>query len=70
MHSTDITGVSCGFKPGKAQGEQIFSDAASVPLLLLDRDVHAMQTKAGVGRAVVDVLRKLGFLEGAARDRG
>jgi hypothetical protein len=28
-----------------------------------------MQTKAGIERAVVDVLRKLGFLEGAPKGR-
>jgi hypothetical protein len=33
------------------------------------RDVHAMQTKAGSERAVVDVLRKLGFLEEGPRGR-
>jgi hypothetical protein len=32
------------------------------PSLLLGRDIDAMQTKAGIERAVVDVLRKLGFL--------
>jgi hypothetical protein len=36
---------------------------------LLGRDVHAMQTEAGIERAVVDVLRKLGFLEGAPKGR-
>jgi hypothetical protein len=40
---------------------------ASVPQLLLGRDVDAMPTKAGIERAVVDVLRKLGFLEGAPK---
>jgi hypothetical protein len=34
---------------------------------LLGRDVHAMQTKAGIERAVVDGLRKLGFLEPAPK---
>jgi hypothetical protein len=33
------------------------------------RDVDAMKTKAGIERAVVDVLRKLGFLEGAPKGR-
>jgi len=42
---------------------------ASVPQLLLGRDVHAMQTKAGIERAVLYVLRKLGFLEGASKGR-
>ena len=28
-----------------------------------------MQTKAGIERAVVDVLRKLGFLKGAPKGR-
>jgi hypothetical protein len=40
---------------------------AGVPALLLGRDVDAMRTKAGIERAVVDVLRKLGFLEGAPK---
>jgi hypothetical protein len=40
---------------------------AEVPLLLLGRDHHAMQTKAGIERAVVDVLRKLGLLEPAPK---
>jgi hypothetical protein len=34
--------------------------AARVPSLLLGRDVDTMRTKAGIERAVVDVLRKLG----------
>jgi hypothetical protein len=34
---------------------------------LLGRDVDAMRTKAAIERAVVDVLRKLGFLEGAPK---
>jgi len=42
------------------------SASASVAAI---RDVHAMQTKAGIERAVVDVLRKLGFLEGAPERR-
>ena len=33
-----------------------------VPELLLGRDMGDIRTKAGVERAVVDVLRKLGFL--------
>jgi hypothetical protein len=33
------------------------------------RDNDAMKTKAGIERAVVDVLRKLGFLEGAPKGR-
>jgi hypothetical protein len=41
--------------------------AARVPSLLLGRDIHVMQTKAGIERAVVDVLRKLGFLEPAPK---
>jgi hypothetical protein len=32
------------------------------PSLLLGRDIDAMRTKAGIERAVVDVLRRLGFL--------
>jgi hypothetical protein len=36
---------------------------------LLGRDVDAMRTKAGIERAVVDVLHKLGFLEGAPKGR-
>jgi hypothetical protein len=31
--------------------------AASIPSLLLGRDIHVMQTKACIERAVVDVLR-------------
>ncbi len=33
-----------------------------VPELLLGQDMEDIRTKAGVERAVVDVLRKLGFL--------
>ncbi len=33
-----------------------------VPELLLGRDIEDIRTKGGVERAVVDVLRKLGFL--------
>jgi hypothetical protein len=40
---------------------------AEKPLLLLGRDIHAMQTKAGIERAVVDVLRKYGVLEPAPK---
>jgi hypothetical protein len=36
--------------------------AVNIPSLLLGRDVAAIQTKAGIERAVVDVLRKLGLL--------
>jgi hypothetical protein len=32
------------------------------PSLLLGRDIDAMQTKAGIERAVVDVLRRFGLL--------
>jgi hypothetical protein len=32
------------------------------PSLLLGRDIDAMRTKAGIERAVVDVLGRLGFL--------
>ena len=34
----------------------------NIPSLLLGRDIDDMRTKAGVERAVVDVLRKLGLL--------
>jgi hypothetical protein len=34
----------------------------NTPLLLMGRDIDDMRTKAGVERAVVDVLRKLGML--------
>jgi hypothetical protein len=40
---------------------------AEKPLLLLGRDIHAMQTKAGIERAVVDVLRKYGLLPPAPK---
>ncbi|HEY2229809.1 MAG TPA: hypothetical protein VGI22_19130 [Xanthobacteraceae bacterium] len=36
--------------------------AVNMPSLLLGSDVAAIQTKAGIERAVVDVLRKLGLL--------
>jgi hypothetical protein len=38
-----------------------------MPSLLLGRDIHAMQTKSGIERAVVDVLHRLGFLPGATK---
>jgi hypothetical protein len=40
---------------------------AEKPSLLLGRDIHAMQTKAGIERAVVDVLRKHGLLPPAPK---
>src|SRR4051794_6953303 len=36
-------------------------------IALLRRDIDALSTKAGIERAVVDVLRKLGFLEPAPK---
>ena len=39
----------------------------SMPSLLLGRDADAMRTKAGIERAVVDVLRKFGILEPAPK---
>jgi hypothetical protein len=41
----------------------------SVPSLLLGRDIDAMRTKAGIERAVVDVLRKLGLLHEAPKPK-
>jgi hypothetical protein len=41
--------------------------AASVHSIPLGRDTRVMQTKAGIERAVVDVLRRLGFLPGAPK---
>ena len=35
---------------------------AEIPSLLLGRDIDDMRTKAGIERAVVDVLRKIGVL--------
>ena len=40
---------------------------ASIPSLLLGRDIDAMRTKAGIERAVVDVLRKYGILPPAPK---
>src|SRR4051794_17469085 len=37
------------------------------PMLLLGRDVDTMQTKESIKRAVVEVLRELGFLEGVPK---
>jgi hypothetical protein len=37
------------------------------PMLLLGRDIDTMQTKESIKRAVVEVLRELGFLEGAPK---
>jgi hypothetical protein len=34
----------------------------NIPLLLLERDIGDMRTKAGIERAVIDVLRKCGVL--------
>jgi hypothetical protein len=40
---------------------------AKVPALLLGRDVHAMATRAGIERAVVEVLRKFNLLPPAPK---
>jgi hypothetical protein len=40
---------------------------AETPLLLLGRDVDAMRTKESIKRAVVEVLRELGFLDPAPK---
>jgi hypothetical protein len=37
-------------------------EVVNVPSLLLGRDIDAMRTKAGVERAVIDVLRRFGLL--------
>jgi hypothetical protein len=46
-----------------------YRDSARCHDRLLGRDVDVMRIKAGIERAVVDVLRKLGFLEGAPKGR-
>jgi hypothetical protein len=39
----------------------------NIPSLLLARDIDGIQTKDGIRRAVVDVLRELGMLPEAAK---
>jgi hypothetical protein len=46
-----------------------YCDSARCHDRLLGRDVDVMRIKAGIERAVVDVLRKLGFLEGPRKGR-
>ncbi len=39
----------------------------SIPLLALGRDIDSVRTKAGIERAVIDVLRKIGLLPPAPK---